>query len=201
MGSRHSTAPIAVYPAPRPFAVAMMSGVHAVPSPANHRPVRPTPVTTSSKQTRKPWRSRRSARPSQKPTDGVEAGRGAARIASKKNPETVSGPASSRARSNAASACSPVGSAREALGGMWRWWGRDGPNGPRNTVRPARPGHPGPPGGGERLHRRSVVGLRERDDLPALRLATLDVVAARELDRGLGGGGPARGALRAGGPL
>ena len=41
------------------------------PRPRTSAPVRPTPVTTSSKHTRKPWRSRRSASPSQKRTGGV----------------------------------------------------------------------------------------------------------------------------------
>ena len=60
--SRTRTAPIAAYPAPRPLAVAVIE------RPAGHR--RRTigrfgrPRYTSSKQTRNPWRSRRSAKPS-----------------------------------------------------------------------------------------------------------------------------------------
>ena len=52
-------------------------------------------------------------------------------------------------------------------------------------VRAEWPLQPGPAGERERLHRRAVVGLRGRDHLPALRLAALDVVRARQLQRQL----------------
>src|SRR6266511_5525750 len=70
--------------------------------------------------TRKPWRSRRSARPSQKRRGGVYAGRAAALIGSQKNAETVPGPDSSKAWSSASRAASPPGSKRQVLGGMCR---------------------------------------------------------------------------------
>ncbi len=44
---------------------------------------------------------------------------------------------------------------------------------------------------GQRLHRRPVIRLCRRDHLPALRLAALDVVGARELQRELVGLGAA----------
>ena len=54
-------------------------------------------------------------------------------------------------------------------------------------VRPEGSLEARPAGKRERLHRRPVVGLRRRDHLPPLRLAALDVVAARQHERHLVG--------------
>ena len=61
--------------------------------------------------------------------------------------------------------------------------------------------HPGPTGQRERLHRRAVVRLRGRDHLPPVRVAALDVIAARDLDRHLVRVGAAHREPRAGEPL
>src|SRR5437879_10435059 len=98
----------------------MMSGTRGRVSAANQWPVRPMPVTISSKQMRKPCLSRRSARPSQNRFGGEYAGSAAALMGSQKYADTVSGPAASSARSSAFSASSPEGSKRHVLGGMWR---------------------------------------------------------------------------------
>ena len=59
-----------------------------------------------------------------------------------------------------------------------------------------RPVQPRPPGQREGLHRRAVVRLRRRDHLPSIGLASLDVVAPRDLDRHLVGVGAAHGEPR-----
>src|SRR2546430_15985824 len=97
----------------------MTSGSIGSRSAANHAPARPMPVTISSKQTRKPYRSRLSSSPRQKRSGGEYAGSAAALIGSQKNAGAVSGPNSSITWSRAASAVSPLGSGRQVGGGTW----------------------------------------------------------------------------------
>ena len=61
-----------------------MSGRIGTWSAASHVPTRPTPVTTSSKHTRNPWRSRRSDRPCQNASGGDQPGSAAAETGSQK---------------------------------------------------------------------------------------------------------------------
>src|SRR5438132_764935 len=100
----------------------MMSGTLGRLSAANQWPVLPIPVTISSKQIRNPWRARLSARPSQNLFGGEYDGSAAALMGSQKYADTVAGPAASSALSSALSASSPVGSNRQVLGGMCRWF-------------------------------------------------------------------------------
>ena len=74
----------------------MTSGTSGRSFAANQFPLRPSPVTISSKPIRNPCRSRRSASPSQKVAGGLSAGSAAALIASQKKSETDSGPTRSR---------------------------------------------------------------------------------------------------------
>ena len=57
----------------------------------------------------------------------------------------------------------------------------------RREVRAEGPVQPGSPREREGLHGRAVIGLRRRDHLPAVVLASLDVIRARELDGHLDG--------------
>ena len=75
---------------------------------ASHAPVRPIPVTTSSRQIRNPWSFRRSSRPRQKASGGEYPGSAAALTGSQKKAAIVSGPASSRRASSCRSAASPL---------------------------------------------------------------------------------------------
>ena len=115
-----------------------MSGAMDTWCAASHVPTRPTPVTTSSKQTRKPCRSRRSARPRQKRSGGECPGRAAADTGSQKYAATVSGPASSSARSSSSRAASPVGSVRQVAGGRCKCEARYGVYGSWRLRRPLR---------------------------------------------------------------
>src|SRR4051794_1622266 len=64
ISSSEAAMPDSGKPLARPFAVTRMSGVTPKWSWPQKRPVRPTPVCTSSRMRRKPWRSARSRRPS-----------------------------------------------------------------------------------------------------------------------------------------
>ena len=90
---------------------------------ASQLPTRPIPVTISSKQTRKPYRSRRSASPSQKRAGGEYPGKAAALTGSQKKADTLSGPACFNSSSSWASAASPLGSKRGVAGARWKYSG------------------------------------------------------------------------------
>ena len=186
------TAPIAAYPAPSPLAVAMMSGTHAVAAPANQLPVRPTPVTTSSKHTRKPCRSRRSASPSQNRSGrGVRGKRcGADGLAEERRHVAGAGFLErliQRLERRLAGRVEAPGARRDVqVAGQVRLEGADAA---------------GSTGERERLHRRAVIRLSRRDHLPALALPALDVIAAGELDGHLVGVGPAGREAHAGEPF
>ena len=57
----------------------------------------------------------------------------------------------------------------------------------RREVRAEGPVQPGSPREREGFHGRAVIGLRRRDHLPSVVLASLDVIRARELDGHLDG--------------
>ena len=159
-----------------------MSGTSGSASDANHVPVRPMPVTTSSSTIRKPCRSRRSARPCQNASGGEWAGSAAAEIGSQRNAAMESAPCVPMCASSASSAPWPLGSKRHVDGGTYRPGVTNGWYGAHSPGRPVRR---------ERGHRRAVVGLRLRDDAGAARLAALHVVVVGEPQRRLVGLGTA----------
>ena len=141
---------------------------------------------------RKPWRSRRSARPFQNASGGLWAGSAAAPIASQKNPAIVSGPRLLDQAVELGERCAP---------------GRVEPVRARRDVEDVREVgaeravEARPSCQPERGDGGAVVGLGGRDEAPAAGLAALHVVAPRQAQCRLVRLGPAGDEVRPREPL